>query len=405
MGDNFNKNVLVLLSGTVIAQVVTILFSPLLTRLYTPVHFGEFALLFSLASVLTPLSMGRYEQAIIVAKDSMEARTIAKGAAFILCVMSALVALILVAIAPLEIVKFEMFLFALPVFVFFSGLLTIITQYVLKEGKFNLLNGVRIWQSVATVLSQIGFAFLSIHMNGLIVGAILGVAAGFLVGLQKQVLTQSSVSFSEQFEKMKIVLKANRDFPVKNSFPAVLDALSVHMPVIFLSHYYPTSIVGQYALAVRIVSMPINFIGTSVGQVFFQSISNKSDDIIKDQFKSTLVKLSLLAIIPCLILLWFGPLLFGFVFGTEWTSSGLIASILIVPYALRLIVSPLSSVLIVKRSFRMISIWQFSYFIGTAAVLFYFSRFPIEKLCFAYAISEGIFYAIYFLLIRRELYR
>jgi O-antigen/teichoic acid export membrane protein len=404
VGGSFNKNVLILLSGTVIAQAITILCSPLLTRLYTPKDFGEFALLFSLASVLMPLSMGRYEQAIVVAKDPADARSIAKGAALILLAMAAVVSIVLTVISFLAVLEFKILVYALPVFILFSGLLTILTQYFLKEGQFSKLNYIRIFQSISTVASQLILAMTTTFFNGLIVGAILGLAVAFITALKTAPLTRTVLKLSsERISRITELLKSNKDFPLKNSVPAFLDAASVHMPVLFISNYYSPGILGLFSLAVRIVSMPINLIGVSMGQVFLQAISNESEEGIRAQFKSTFLKLAALASIPIIVLLVAGPDLFDFVFGSEWRASGMIASIIIVPYGIRLVVSPLSSLLLVKRKFTVISVWQVSYFVGTAGVLFFSSKLSLEKFCLIYAISEALFYLVYFYLIRKSL--
>ena len=71
--SEFSKNVLTLMTGSTIAQVLPIVFTPILTRLYSPEEFGVFAFYISLVTFLIVFSSGRYEQAIVLPKTDKQA--------------------------------------------------------------------------------------------------------------------------------------------------------------------------------------------------------------------------------------------------------------------------------------------------------------------------------------------
>jgi len=66
--SDFSKNVLVLMTGTTIAQAIPIAISPILTRLYSPEDFGVFALFVAITSVFGSVANGRYDLAIMLPK-------------------------------------------------------------------------------------------------------------------------------------------------------------------------------------------------------------------------------------------------------------------------------------------------------------------------------------------------
>ena len=70
---SFLNNVLTLLAGTILAQIITVSVSPILTRLYTPEDFGVFALYTSIASILVIFGTCRYELAIVLPEEDGEA--------------------------------------------------------------------------------------------------------------------------------------------------------------------------------------------------------------------------------------------------------------------------------------------------------------------------------------------
>src|SRR5690606_9553071 len=71
--SDFAKNVLTLITGTSIAQLIPILITPILTRIYSPAQLGELATFLSTVAILTNIATFRYEQAIVLPKQKKEA--------------------------------------------------------------------------------------------------------------------------------------------------------------------------------------------------------------------------------------------------------------------------------------------------------------------------------------------
>ena len=59
-----------------LGKLLFILFTPLITRIYSPEQFAQFAVFTSLLVVFYPLFSGRYEYAIITAKNESQAKQI-----------------------------------------------------------------------------------------------------------------------------------------------------------------------------------------------------------------------------------------------------------------------------------------------------------------------------------------
>ncbi len=89
--SEFSNNVFTLLSGTLIAQLIPLAVSPVLTRLYTPENFGIFAFVLGLTMILVSLFNGRYDAAILIPKDSKEAFSLFKLAMYLPVIMAILV--------------------------------------------------------------------------------------------------------------------------------------------------------------------------------------------------------------------------------------------------------------------------------------------------------------------------
>ncbi len=71
---DFSKHIITLVTGTGIAQDITFLSAPLLSRFYEPEDFTVFALFSSTASIASVVATTRYELAIPLTKDELDAK-------------------------------------------------------------------------------------------------------------------------------------------------------------------------------------------------------------------------------------------------------------------------------------------------------------------------------------------
>ena len=74
--SEFSRNVMILMSGSILAQAIPLIVAPILTRLYTPEEFGVYALFFSIVSILTIVATARYEMAIMLPKSNRTSMSI-----------------------------------------------------------------------------------------------------------------------------------------------------------------------------------------------------------------------------------------------------------------------------------------------------------------------------------------
>jgi hypothetical protein len=93
----FGRNVLVLFTGPTIAQAISVLASPILTRLYSPAEYGTYAFILAISNVVIGIVACRYELAIILPKHDEDAFNLLALAVIITCETSvlALVAVVL----------------------------------------------------------------------------------------------------------------------------------------------------------------------------------------------------------------------------------------------------------------------------------------------------------------------
>jgi O-antigen/teichoic acid export membrane protein len=114
------------------------------------------------------------------------------------------------------------------------------------------------------------------------------------------------------------------------------------------------------------------------------------------------LKMFFLSLVPLLTLLLFGPQLFAFLFGETWRTAGVYAQILAPAFAIRFIVSPVSTIFAVTGNLRLGSAWQVLYFFTTTIVLTVASKFDGKVFVLIYTIHELILISLYFSFILRS---
>src|SRR4051812_48543692 len=88
--EDFNRNVLTLMTGTGVAQIIPLAVTPILARIYSPAQFGVFSLFVAVVSSLSVVATGRYELAIMLPRKDVNAVNIAAMSITISFVVSCL---------------------------------------------------------------------------------------------------------------------------------------------------------------------------------------------------------------------------------------------------------------------------------------------------------------------------
>lgn len=404
--SEYFRNVVTLMTGTTIAQLVTLAISPILTRLYTPEEFGLLALFVSIVSILSIVATGRYEVAIMLPSKEKDALNIMKLSIIILIMVCSIVLIGCILfnghIAKLLNNKdIGLWLYFIPITVFFTGLFQNFNYLIIRKKEFKRLATAKILQSSTNAGLSLGFGFGGLTGGGLIIGNILGqfISATFLGA--KLFKIYKNLLFI--FEKKKIlhIGKRYNDFLKFDVFAGFFSVATPQSIVILLGIWFSTSLVGIYALTNRVLAAPIYLISKSILDVFRQRATEDYNkfgrcDVV---YLKTLKSLSLLAFFPFLILFLFGEDIFGFVFGEQWRQAGYFAKILSPMFFLKFISSPLSFLFYIAEKQKQNLIWQSILFVLTILSIYLGYKLENNNLLFiCISVSYSIIYIIYLII-------
>lgn len=349
--SNFITNVLKLISGSVAAQSLSILLIPIITRIYNPDDFGIFQLFMSISGILVIVSTFSYQFAIMLPKTEEDAANIT-AVCVVLVTFTSLLTGVLILLLPGNVDHIfntpgiSTYLPLIPLIIFLNGMFFVQNYWLSRKTRFGVIAGSRVSNTLTSKAFQIGFAKWSITPFGLVGGFIAGYVFADLVmlrGIKKDFQVFKKISIT----KMKEMAILYKKFPLFSSWSSVANTISPQVPAFLLAYFYSTSVVGYFSLANQVVNMPMGIVGSAIGQVFFQKVSevkngNGTGDM-KVIVKEVYQKLISIGIFPMILLMLIGEQIFTFAFGDNWQIAGTYVKILVPWIFLVFLSSPIST--------------------------------------------------------------
>lgn len=359
INNRFLKDVLTLLSGSAIAQIIGFALMPVLTRLFTPEEFGIFYIFLTTASILSVLITGGYEKSLVLPPSDIDARKLLSFV-FMLSILSTVLSLIILLFLQdwgsvfFQTSHSKLILWLIPVYAFLFGIFRILQNWSIRRKKFNNVSGSNILRTGATSGIQTGFGFLHMGSIGLIIGSCISqiFPLWFLMSEEKKSFGKFN---RETLKSAWLKGKEYKDFPVYKMPSDLVNETSIQLPVYILKIIFSNAAAGIYSLPQKIMSQPSKIIGQAAGEVYYRRASElnaKHEDLSEVTF-NTFKVLFLLGVLPFTIIFLWGPEIFSFIFSNEWEFSGRIAAYLS-PWLLFVFSgSPVSYIFLIKQKLRL----------------------------------------------------
>lgn len=327
----FVRNVTILATGTFAAQVIALISSPIITRLYGPEAFGVMGVFTAIISILASISALTYPIAIVLPRDDRNAKKIIRLSLYICLVIALLVSITLVffkeyIVRLFQIQQISSYLFLIPLVIIFAGLIQTSEQWLIRTRQFGVSAKVTFWQSIIINGSKMGMGFVNPVATVLVV---LNALSSGLKVLMVMFFTRKSshkeIIYPEEAE-LSIVetAKKYKDFPLFRAPEILINSVSQRLPILMLTTFFGPAAAGFYTIGNTVLNKPIELIGKSVGDVFYPRIADAANnkESLYNLIKKGTLTLAGIGILPFAIIVIFGPWLFGFVFGEQWYVAG-----------------------------------------------------------------------------------
>lgn len=411
LNSDFLKNFTKVFSGNLIGGVIYACSIPIIASLYSVESFGVFQLLVSIVSSFGPTALLRYEKLIITSKTDEEVSTAISLCVYILSSIAALLITILSLFHEpifnyLKADHASNYYFLVVAALFFEAFVLIIVEFSLRKKLFAAYSIYRVMSLSLLGVLPIVFAVFEKTFTILLVSRI---AAYVLSGMYLAYKSNFWSGFKfKGFNAVKNLAIDNYKFPVYNTPASFLNNFSMNIPVFLLSRYFGEATVGIYAMANRIIQMPLSVISSSVSSIYFRVAveKNETPGELRKFYKTTFRNLFLVGLVP-VIVLPFAPWLCKVLLGAKWEESGVFLQLLYPAILMSFISAPLSNTnIIIGKQEIGFYLALLSVFLRSASIYLFKDSFAVYALS-SFSIASTAFYILfiatnYFLIPKKE---
>ncbi len=344
--SDFVKSLSILVSGTIVSQLLNYIFLPILSRIYSVEEMADLSLFLRVSGFIIGIGTARFEYTLPLPKQESHSfllYRISVRIATVVSIVASIVGVIWLFIQPFN--WFNVwFVILVLVGSFFSIMINLGTNWSIRNNTFQFISRSRILNSLLSNVFKLGFAYLKMGSLGLLLGTVLAYIFAS-IRFVKEYLTRKTV-YLPHFSKAKqlVLVKEYKHFPLINLPHSLSDLGRDLLIAFFVVMYFGKEIFGLYSYSLMVLNVPITLIGVSISQVFFNKVSKMvhNGEPIYTFVKRMMFILFGIAIVPFTILYFFAPTIFTVFLGDAWTIAGTYSQIMVLYFLFNFLVSPLS---------------------------------------------------------------
>lgn len=338
------RSIAIMFGGTVLAQGITFAATPLLSRLFSPDDFGVLGAFVAILTILISFSSLKYELAIPQASIKKHTLELVFLCMYINLVVSFFVAVVLSLLWVFDFYYAGMYLWILPLAVFFAGSFQVATYYSIKEKDFYLLSKANVGRSSAQAALQIVSGFFSLGGGALVVSYVFSQALGSLEILYRALKGTETPSPS----RLLVLSRKYIRFPAFSASASTLNAAATNSLPFLIIYFWTVGEAGVFALTQRAMGVPMAFLGAAIANVYLAELPNimkvnpaEAKKFYVQSLKNLVLVGVPLVVLSTLILFYFSQ----YIFGDEWGGVSVLVIVLAPFFLGQFVASPLSQTL------------------------------------------------------------
>lgn len=393
----FLKFTSVVFAGNLLAQVITFIAFALFARYFDLANIGVYTVFISVVTLLSIPATGRYESAIMLPKEKKDAAgllllSLVLAGAFSL-LLYAVVSLFSIAVYFEKLERIRDLLLLLPLGVF---LMAAFQSFIIYFNKLHLFK----LNAVLKVLQASGMLFISFLLavqigfsaKALVAGWIFSQGIVFVVYLFFYLLKNEKNSRKEIISLMR----SYKRYPTISLLSNVVNTFSAELPNYFIPVFWGVNVQTLYAYSARVAAVPFNFIGSSVGQVFYSEATQTAIENPKELYpylKKTTKILFLFSVTVFAIAFVSSSYLFPLFFGQDYAAAVPYFNCLVVAAIFTFVQSPISVISDVVNRLKPELVFTTSAVIIKVIVLFAAVKFlpnPVQMMAVYAVTSAGL---------------
>ena len=362
------------MTGTTLAQVIGVLISPIITRLYSPEDFSVLEQFSMFMNILVVVVTGKYEFAIMQPKERDDARHLV-ALTIRIAAISCLLLLVLALTSSgymaswLNNEDLTKWIWLLPFALFPFAVYNSVNYWFSRLQQYKVAAISKVWFSLASEPLKVMFGSMQAGAPGLLVSTTSGnIIAGFYSWFK---FKKSEVKGIGKLVpgKLKELAIAYKEYPLFTIWGSIFNRLAQWAHVGLFSHYFglpALEAIGFMALSRRIFMYPLSILSQSFSQVFYQRISQIEDAVeLRKFYNRNLWRFAAVAVLFVLVVIVLPANTMAVIFGEKWGKALDFLKILCYWYAMNFVVSSLSFIMYRLKLQRLSLVLDATHFIMT----------------------------------------
>ncbi|TKC13063.1 hypothetical protein FA048_05455 [Pedobacter polaris] len=405
----YDKNILKLFTGTAMAQAISFLVIPLIAKQYGPEQYGIYAGFLASVTILSILTTGKYELAIMMPDNNAEVIILMQLCNWINLLVCGVISLVMI-FSPLSSLnwvfgielKSRLIFLIIPLATFLLGSFQVLNYWFVREKMFAVL-------SLNKILRSFLFGFFALFLGFFWPQAIWLAMSLMLSHLFSNLfLRQRIKGFSlrptllltaEKRMRFKEIGKKYSKFPTYILPAELMNVICAQLPVfVFLWAFNPKES-GYFSFILTLLNIPISLLAGAILDVFKERASKdyRETGSCRKAYMSTFKKMLMISIFPFILLYFFGNDVIVLLFGDQWAPAGKFLNILLLMFFFKFISSPLSFIFYIVNRQKEDFIWHI-YILATTLLVLYIGAVIYKDIFITvklYSINFSIIYLIY----------
>lgn len=403
----FSRDVALLTGGTALGQLLVIIVTPLLTRLYTPADLGLFGLFSSFVGAASVAVCWRLDLGIATARTRGEAAGLVLLCFAVCPATSIALAAVLAGLIHAKVLSFQL----LPLWTVPAALLALVATGVfgalrywhVGQRNFRIVSGALVTQGAGRAGTSVACGFIG-GWVGLMIGDLVGRVLGVRRLWRPAAASVRAEIAAGGLHRLRERLRGAWRYPAIVLPSSVLDALAAALPLPLIATLFGPSSAGQFALAWRIATVPSGLLSASIADVFHAHLVAARDGTraeLRPLVVRTLRHLALIATGIYLPLCLLAPAAFGWAFGPQWHPSGVLTLLLLPLWWASIVVSPVSRLVLVIGRPALKLLFDLCFLILPVVALVAFREQGLYRAVLAYGLAAAFSHAVFAVLLLR----
>nr|CDF66395.1 Flippase [Yersinia similis] len=407
--SNIRKNILKIISGTFISQILLFAIIPVLSRVFEPEVLGAYAIFTTFYGILAGVSTLRYELAIPSPKMDRKAWGMTALTIYSAILFSLLVLISIMLMRFVFNIVFPPYFLFIPLGMFILSFQVICQQWSARRRsytRYSIALFINTTSNVVLVLILIYLGYKSAEV--LILGLLLGLAVSTIYLLSDRkfkfhIFLKYMLVFSN-FRYLFISIRKNIEYPKYMVPTFLLTSAATSAPLLIIGLFKSHTDVGFFSIASRFLIVPGIIIGSALSEAIRAEMFNRfhQKKLIYPIVSRVLLWGGMVCFLFILLMILVGDKILIFVLGDKFSPAANIVIPLSLATSFALLMQPLQPLFIVLNRQKLNFIVQImiGIFPNLALLAFTITGFELNKITWAYSLLYSLVATIIILILR-----